>query len=167
MLWQDVRYGLRALVKSSGFTAVAVLTLALGIGANSAIFSVVNAVLLRPLPYQDPDRLAMVWATNLKRGYQRDVSSYPQFLEWKQRNHVFADLAAGAGLGVNLTGVDVPERLFGWRVTSNLFALLGASPSLGRSFSPDEEQPGKNRVVILSDGLWRRRFAADPGVLGR
>src|SRR5712692_905207 len=157
-MFPDLRYSLRLLRRNPGFTLVAALTLALGIGANTAIFTVVNGVLFRRLPFREPDRLVMVWATNQKRSNQHDVSSYPQFSDWRGQNHVFAGVAASAGLGANLTGVDEPERLSGLRVTANLFPLLGVTPALGRTFSAEEEQPGREKVVILSDGLWRRRL---------
>jgi len=165
-IWQDVRYGLRSLAKNPGFTAVAVLALALGIGANSAIFSVVNAILLRPLPYKDPDRLVMVWEDRSKNGYPRDTPAAGNFHDWREQNQVFEGMAAVANQSFNLTGSGEPERVDGRRVSANLFQLLGVEPLHGRRFLPEEDQPGAGRVVVLSHGLWQRRFGSDPQVLG-
>ena len=166
-LWQDVRFGLRMLVKSPGFTIVAVLALALGIGANSAIFSVVNAVLLRPLPYEDPDRLVMVWEDNTKLGFPRDTPAPANFIDWRDQNQVFEGMAAFADESFNLTGVSEPERINGQRVSANLFQLLGVAPRLGREFLFEEDQPRRERVVIISDRLWHRRFGADKNIIGK
>jgi predicted permease len=166
-LWQDVRYGLRMLLKTPGFTAVAVIALALGIGANSAIFSVVNTILLKPLPYKDPDRLVMVWEDDTKHGYPRDTPAVANYIDWRDQNQVFEGMAAMADQSFNLTGVGEPERIDGQRVSANLFPLLGVEPSLGRAFLPEEDKPGSPRVVILSHGLWQRRFGADPKVIGQ
>jgi predicted permease len=166
-IWQDLRYGLRALRKRPGFTAVAVITLALGIGANTAIFSVVNTILLRPLPYKDPDRLVMVWEDATKHGYPRDTPAAANFVDWREQNKVFEGMAAVADQSFNLTGVGDPERLDGKRVSANLFGLLGVEPVLGRGFLPEEDAPGAGRVAVLSHGLWQRRFGADPAVVGR
>jgi predicted permease len=166
-IWQDLRYGLRALRKRPGFTAVAVITLALGIGANTAIFSVVNTILLRPLPYKDPDRLVMVWEDDTRHGYPRDTPAAANYLDWRDQNRVFEGMAAVADQSYNLTGVGDPERLEGMRVSANLFGLLGVEPVLGRGFLPEEDAPGAGRVVVLSHGLWQRRFGADPKVVGR
>ena len=163
-LWQDLRYALRMPFKNPGFTAVAVLTLALGIGANTAIFSVINTVLLRPLPYKDPDRLGMVWEDNTKGGYPRDTPAAANYVDWRDQNQVFESMAAMADQSFNLTGVGEPERIEGRRVSASLFPLLGVEPYLGRAFSPEEDQPGNNRVVILSYGLWQRRFGSDMNV---
>jgi hypothetical protein len=127
-LIRDLRYGIRQLRKSPGFTVVAVLTLALGIGANTAIFSVVNAVLLRPLPYKDPARLVMVWEQNPHRGWFENIVSSANFLDWRQQNHVFAGMAAFESVPFNLTGYNGPEEVAGERVTTNLFSVLGAQP---------------------------------------
>src|SRR5919112_1701100 len=165
--WQDLRYGLRALRKHPGFTAVAVTALALGIGANTAIFSVVNTVLLRPLPYKDPDRLVMVWEDDTKHGYPRDTPAAANYVDWREQNGVFEGMAALADQSFNLTGMGDPERLEGKRASANLFRLLGVEPVLGRGFLPEDDQPGAGRVVVLSHGLWQRRFGADPKVIGR
>lgn len=166
-LWQDLRYGLRMLVKNPGFTIVAVIALALGIGANSAIFSVVNAVLLRPLPYQDPDRLVMVWEDSTKSGYPRDTPAAANYIDWRNQNQVFEGMAAIAEQNFNLTGTGEPERIEGRLVSANLFSLLGIEPQAGRAFLAEEDQPGHNRVVILSHGLWQRRFGSDAKLLGQ
>ena len=167
--WQDLRYGIRMLVKSPGFTAVTVLTLALGIGANTAIFSVVNAVILRPLPFPEPDRLVAVTESNRQRGEQHSAISYPDLLDWKTQNRVFEGVAGFRADTFALTGVDEPEPIQSAVVSSDLFAVLGAKPALGRTFLPNEDQlnTATGRVVILSYRFWQRRFGSDPHVLGR
>jgi len=166
-LSQDLRYGLRMLLKNPGFTIVAIIALALGIGANTAIFSVVNTVLLRPLPYKDPDRLVMVWEENSKQGFPRDTPSAANYIDWRDQNHVFEGMAAMVELSFNLTGAGDPERIDGQRVSANLFFLLGINPQLGRAFLPEEDRPGANHVVIMSHGLWQRQFGADPAIIGK
>ena len=158
-LIQDVRYALRQLRKSPGFTLVAVLTLALGIGANTAIFSVVEGVLLRPLPYRDSDQLARVWSTSNRSS--RDVSSYPDFKDWADQNHSFQQMAAYRGQSFNLSGGDHPERIRGLMITSKFFELLDVKPILGRAFTSDEHELGRNHVVLLSSALWQSHFAGD------
>jgi len=166
-LWQDLRFGARMLLKQPGFTLIAVLTLALGIGANTAIFSVVNAVLLRPLPYAEPDRLAMLWTENPKQGIHEEGTSYPTFLDWRTQSQAFAEMAiCGRGNPVVLTGTGEPERVMGEYVSANLFPLLGVKPALGRTFTPDDEQR-RERVVVLSDGLWQRRFGGSQDIIGK
>jgi putative ABC transport system permease protein len=164
-LWQDLRYGVRLLVRSPGFTATAVLCLALGIGANTAIFSVVDAVLLKPLPYQDPDRLLMLWEK--PPGGGNNVVSAANFRDWSDQNRVFEGMAAIATDSFNLSGVEEPENVPGKRVSANFFALLGPKPALGRTFLPEEEQTGKDKVVVLSYNLWQRRFGGDPHLIGK
>jgi len=165
---QDLRYGLRMLAKNPGFTAVAVVTLALGIGANTAIFSVVDAVLLKPLPYKDPGRLTVVWEQNPERGWYRNIVSAADFLDWRKQNDVFTQMAAiSPGKDFNLTQSGKPEEVTGQQVTSNLFRLLGVRPFLGRDFLPEEDKPGGARVVILSHGLWERRYGRDPNLIGK
>src|SRR5262245_17144132 len=162
---QDLRYGLTMLRRNPGFTIVAVFTLALGIGANTAIFSVVNAVLLRSLPYRDPDRLVMV------RHYSMhgvgDFVSGLDFLEWRDQAKAFEQIAAYRADTVDLTGRSAPERLSAGLVSANLFRALGIAPALGRAFTLEEDTAGAAPVVILSDGLWRRRFGGDPQVIGQ
>ena len=164
---QDLRYGLRTLLKNPGFTLIAIIALALGIGANTAIFSVVNTVLLRPLPYKDPDRLAMIWEDNSKQGFPRDTPAAANYIDWRDQNHVFEGMAAIVEISFNLTGVGDPERIDGRRVSATLFPLLGVEPQLGRAFRPEEDQPGANHVVIMSHGLWQRRCGADPVIIGK
>ena len=166
-LSQDLRYGLRMLLKNPGFTIVAIIALALGIGANTAIFSVVNTVLLRPLPYKDPDRLVMVWEDNSKQGFPRDTPAAANYIDWRDQNHVFEGMAAMVEISFNLTGAGDPERIDGQRVSANLFSLLGINPQLGRAFLPEEDRPGANHVVIMSHGLWQRQFGADPAIIGK
>jgi predicted permease len=166
-LWQDLRYALRMLAKNPGFTAVAIIALALGIGANTAIFSVVNTVLLRPLPYKDPDRLMFVFEDSSKHGFPRDTPTVANFIDWRDQNRVFESMAAIAGASLNLTGVGDPERIAGYRVSASLFPMLGVSPQLGRWFTPDEDQAGANRVVMMSHSLWQRSFGGDPNIVGK
>ena len=166
-LWQDVRYGWRMLRAKPGFTAVAVTALALGIGANSAIFSVVNAVLLRPLPYPEPGQLAMVWLDNRRQGVRDDITSYPNFSDWRDQNQVFQGMAGVADWRMSLTGAGEPEELHGASVSANFFALMGVNPAAGRGFTAEEEEPGREQVVVLGHGLWQRRFGGEPGVVGR
>jgi putative ABC transport system permease protein len=165
-LLQDVRYALRQLRKSPGFTAVAVLTLALGIGANTSIFTLVNAILLKPLPYPDADRVVMVWEQNPHRGWFENIVSGTNFLDWKKQNQVFTDLAAFESNSFNLTGDNKPEEIAGERVTANLFSVLGVQPVRGRLFLPEEERDDK-AAVIVSYALWQQRYGGDPSLVGR
>jgi putative ABC transport system permease protein len=162
---QDLKYGFRNLRRQPGFAAVAVLALAFGIGANTAIFSVINAVLLKPLPFQAPDRLVNLWTSHPQRGNLGSVS-YPDFADWREQSQSFERMAAFRTDDFTLTGGDEPERLRGVVASYELFGLLGRQPELGRSFHPEEDQPGM-RVVILSHELWQRRFNADREVIGR
>jgi len=169
-LLQDLRYGIRMLARSPGFTVVAVLTLALGIGANSAIFSVVNAVLLRPLPYKDPDRLVKIWETAPKYDLPLAYVSPPSYLSWQKETTLFEDMTANTEVMVNptvLTGNGNPEIVVGQRVSANYFGLLGVHPLIGRTFLPGEDRPGQDQVAVLSYELWRRRFNADVHVVGK
>ncbi len=165
-LFQDARYALRQLRKSPGFTSAAVLMLALGIGANTAIFSMVNAVLLRPLPYKEADRLVMVWEQNPHRGWLENVVSAANFLDWKKQNDVFSDMAAFESNFFNLSGGNKPEEIAGERVTTNLFSVLGVRPLRGRLFLPEEEKRGSS-AVIVSYGLWQENFGGDPELVGK
>jgi putative ABC transport system permease protein len=164
-LVQDIRYGVRMLVSSPGFTAVAILTLALGIGANTAIFSVVNAVLLKPLPYPDPDGL-MVFMTTAPQGANAGGSP-TKFNAWRKQSSVFQDISAYRFNVVNLTEGDNPEQVSAGHVSTDFFRLFGAPVIAGRTFAADEDRPNGGRVVVLSDGFWRRRFGGDPTVVGR
>jgi len=167
-IWQDLRYGVRTLWKSPGFTYVAVLALALGIGANTAIFSVVNTVLLRPLPYNAPERLVWLWETSPRNDIPKEVASYPNFNDWRQQNQNFEAVAAFSNTAPSLTGNDgEPERLPGAAVLGDFFTVLGIEPALGRKFLAEENEEGKHRVAILSHGLWQRRFGGDAGIVGR
>jgi putative ABC transport system permease protein len=168
-LLQDIRYALRTLLKNPGFTAVAVIALALGIGANTAIFSVVNAVLLRPLPYTNADRLVMIWATNplLQLGIDNIPASAANYAEWRDRNQVFENVSALDAITFNLTSGGEPEKVACARVSSSFFQLMGVPPKMGRAFRPEEDQPGNNQVVVVSHGLWQRRLGADPDIIGK
>jgi putative ABC transport system permease protein len=163
----DLRYGVRMLLKNRGFTAVAALTLALGIGANTAIFSVVNAVLLRPLPYREPDRLVVVRENMPRMKFFAGTITAGQFVDYKAGNEVFSDIAAFNSFGVNLTGVGEPQHIQAARVSANLFQLLGLVPVRGRSFLPEEDRTGSDQVVVLSYGLWQRQFGGDANVIGK
>ena len=166
-LLQDVRYGLRVLLKRPGFTAVAVVTLALGIGANTAIFSLVSAVLVRPLKYRDAERLVMVWESAPAAGFPRDNPATGNYADWKEQNQVFEDMAAVDQRTYDLTGEGEPEKLFAFGVTANFFPLLGSTPELGRTFLPEEDRPGAARVAVISHGLWQSRFGGEREVVGR
>jgi putative ABC transport system permease protein len=165
-LLQDLRYGARILLKKPGFTLIAVLTLALGIGANTAIFSVVNAVLLRPLPYAEPGRLVALWESNAKRSESREAISYPNFFDWRAQGKSFERVASFYTNDMALTGVATPVNLRSAVVSPDLFATLGVKPQLGRWFVGEEEKPGI-RAAIINHGLWRRQFGGDPNIVGR
>jgi len=165
-LWQDLRYGVRTLVRKPGVTAVAVVALALGIGANTAMFSIVGTLLLRPLPFKNLDRLVMVWGTLPQSGNRFDASP-ADFLDWRNEQQVFERLAAYQWWDCNLTGAGEPERVPGCLITQNFFPALGVGAWRGRTFLPEEEQPGRDNVVLLSQEFWQRRFAADPNVVGQ
>jgi predicted permease len=164
---RDFRYALRMLQRSPGFTAVAVLTLALGIGANTAIFSVINSVLLRPLPYHDPAGLVMVWENNSLHPNPHNTVSPPNFLDWQSRNTVFSGMAYIFDERDSLTGNGEPEEVVVQDVSTNFFSLLGVNPILGPGFTPENGQRGHESVVILSYGLWKERFAGDPAIVGK
>ena len=163
----DLKFAFRQLVKNPGFTTVAVLTLALGIGANTAIFSVIDAVLLKPLPYREPDRLVMVWEDASFIGFPRDTPAPANYADWKAQNQDFEDMAATDWRSFNLIGDGEPEKIQAYGVTANFFPLLGVQPALGRVFLPDEDQPGANRVAILSHRLWQTRFGGARDILGK
>jgi putative ABC transport system permease protein len=164
-LWQDLRYGARMLVKNPGFTLVAMITLALGIGANTAIFSLVEALLLRPLPYAEPDRLVML-SEKGRNGWRNHIP-YPNFSDWRERAQSFEGMASIRNQSFNLTGVDKPVSLRGRTVNWNFFHLLGVQPQLGRLFVDEDDRRGAARTALLSDGLWKAQFGGDPGVIGR
>jgi predicted permease len=166
-LLQDFRYAWRMLMKNLGLTIVAVLSLAIGIGANSAIFSVVDALLLRPLPYPQPDRLANIWLHSPGIGIFRDWPSPGQYIDLQKENHSFEEMAIAQLRSFTLTGLDQPERVDGMRTSSTLFHMLGAKPLLGRALLPEEDKPGKPAVAVLSYRLWRRLFNSDPQIVGK
>ncbi|MGA7412906.1 MAG: ABC transporter permease [Bryobacteraceae bacterium] len=168
-LLRDLSFGLRQLRRSPGFTSIAILTLALGIGANTAIFSVVNTALLRPLSYSDPHQLYLVKeiVPQLAKFYPLMDANLPDFRIWRQQVRSFADVAVAEPASADLTQAGEPEVIHGVRASSNILAVLGLQPALGRAFRPEEDEPGRGRVVILTDGFWRRRFQGDPSVLGR
>jgi putative ABC transport system permease protein len=166
--WQDIRYGIRMLLKAPSLSIVATIALALGIGANTAIFSVVNAVLLRPLPFANSDQLMMVWETDPTRGQVRGSASYPNFADWREQNHVFEHLATYYNNDFILTGRGESTRLQGAVVNADLFPLLGVAPAIGRGFLPTEDKPGSGgRVVLLSQALFQKRFNSDPNVVNQ
>jgi predicted permease len=164
-LWQDARYAVRTLRANAAFTLCAVLTLSLGIGVNAGMFSVVNAVLLRPLPYEDASRLALLWTADARRGLREQPVAYANFQDFRAQGRSFADMALFMGNAGVLTGA-APERFQGAFASANLFPLLGVLPSLGRTFTPEEEQRGEH-VAVLSHGLWRRRFGGAPDAIGK
>src|SRR4030095_5120093 len=166
-LKQDLSYGFRMLLKSPRFTVVAVLSLAIGIGANTAIFSVTNALLLRPLPYKDAERLVILWQRSPGINVAQDWFSPGQYLDIKAENRVFDQVAATIDSSFNLTGQGTPERVEGARVSSSLFPLLGAQPMLGRVFTPEEDEQGKPTTAVLSCGFWQRHFGGDSQVVGK
>ena len=155
------------LLKSPGFTAVAVVALALGIGANSAIFSVVNALLLRPLPFRDADRLVQVWESDVKRGQNTETVAYPNFADWRDQNDVFEQVVAYSDRTFDLTGAAEPERIQGAIVSPAFFTMLRIKPMLGRVLLPEENQPSKVFSVVMSERLWQRRFDSDPQIIGQ
>src|SRR6266699_2980896 len=170
-LWQDLRYGMRALTKNPGFTAVAVVTLALGIGANTVIFSVVSGVLLRKPLGKDSDRMMIVLSINRAKGWgygpEHPVSA-PDFLDWRNQNHVFEEMAAAEpSSDFSLTWQGEPQRVAGMRVSANYFHLLGVNAARGRTFAAGEDGPGREHVAILSYGLWQTHFGSDPSVAGK
>jgi putative ABC transport system permease protein len=166
-LWQDIKFGARQLRKSRGFTLVAVLTLAVGIGANTAIFSVVEAVLLRQLPYQDADRLVVLWENNRMRARPHNVVNQGNFLDWREQSKSFEGMAAFADQRLGLTGGGEPEEVAAQATTPNLFELLGARPELGRTLTEGDGEAGREEVAVISHGLWRRRFGGGADAVGK
>jgi putative ABC transport system permease protein len=164
---QDVKHGLRLLRRYPGFSLAIVVTVALGLGANATIFGVINAVLLEPLPYNQPDRLVRLWESNLKQNQPDSPVSVPNFQDWQREQTAFEQLAALELATFNLTGRGEPQRVAAARITANLVPTLGVAPALGRSFLPDEEKPGSNRVVLLSDALWQRQFGSDRAIVSQ
>jgi putative ABC transport system permease protein len=166
-MWSDFKYAARTIAKQPLFYAVVILTLALGIGANTAIFTVVNAVLLQPLPYPQPDGLMMVWTYNPRQGFDKDVGTYPNFEDWRRASRSFERMSAYSGANFTLTGHGDPVQLRGARVTYEFFDTMGVGPVYGRAFGSADGQAGGERVIVLGHGLWIRRFGADPRVVGR
>ena len=165
-LFADLRYAIRLLRKTPVFTIAAIGTLALGIGANTTIFSLVQTVLLQPLPYDDPDRLVMVWEDASAAGFPRNTPAPANFYDWRAANRSFRDMAATSFAGANLTMDGAPEQVLGRGVTANFFDVLGVRPLLGRTFTPADDRTGVN-AVIISHALWQRRYGGDPGIVGR
>src|SRR6185503_18936777 len=163
----DLRFAVRQLTKNPGFTAVTVLALALGIGANTAIFSVVNGVLLRPLSFPEPERLVRLNESNIKLGFPTFSVAPGTFLDWQAQNHVFESLAAINSTDFNLTGLDKPERISALRVSATFFPLLRVRPELGRVFLPEEDAAGRDDVVLLNRSFWQKRFGGDKQLVGK
>src|ERR1043165_8427713 len=166
-LLKDIRYGVRGLWKRPGFTVVAVLTLALGIGANTAIFSVVNAVLLRPLQFRDPDRLVIIWEDAGFLGFPRNTPAPANYVDWKNQSQSFEDVTATVEQTFNLTGDGNPERVAAYAVTANFFPLFGVPPAVGRGFTRDDDRPGAHKVAVLSHELWQTRYGSDSQIINR
>ncbi len=164
-LWRDLQYGLRVMLKHKGFTAVAVFALSLGISANTAIFSVVNAILLSPLPYKDPARIVVPVSVNIARGSTNGSITYADYLDWRNETGVFENVALFSSQTADLTGGGEPERIEVAGVAEEYFAVMGVEPQIGRTFSTDDYIPNSPRTLVISDRLWQRRFGGDPGVL--
>lgn len=164
---QDIVYAIRGLWRRPAFALAAIVTLALGIGANAAIFSVVSAVLLQPLPYPDAERLMMVWTHNPRQGFDKDVGTYPNFEDWRRESRTFERLAAYTTASYTLTGSGDPLHIRTAVVTPGFFEALGVSPVRGRVIASGDAVAGGDRVAVLSHGSWMRRFGGDPGVVGR
>jgi putative ABC transport system permease protein len=166
-LLSDVRYAARNLFRRPGFTIIAVITLALGIGANTAIFSAINALLLKPLPFPELDRVVAVWDKLPSRGLQRNEVTVANYLDWQSQTQSFEQLALYRWWSANLTGIDPPERIQGFLVTANFLDTTGMKPIMGRNFLPEENQPGKGAVAVITHSLWQRRFGGDPNILNK
>src|SRR5256885_13997940 len=166
-LLQDIRFGARMLFKSKGFTAVAVISLALGIGANTAVFSVINAVLLKTLPYHDPQSIVLVWGEDKAAGSSRGKMSATDVADYRARNHVFEEIATSSDFRPVFSGNGEPERIPGAQVGDGFFTVMRGQPLLGRVFTAEEQVDGKDLVAVLGYGLWQRRFAGDPNVVSK
>jgi predicted permease len=164
---RDVRYATRMLIRNPGFTVIALLTFAVGIGVNTAVFSVFNGVLLRPLPYPEADRITMMWLDNRRQAIKEDIGSYPNYRAWREQSTSFEHVAAYSPSNFTLTGADEPERIPGVQTTANFFDVIGLRPALGRLFDEKNETPGNDRVVLLSHGLWQRKFGGTADVIGK
>jgi len=166
-LIRDIRFALRTMARKPGFTAIAIIIMALGIGANTAIFSLVRAVLLRPLPFANPDRLVMVWEDAAYVGFPKNTPAPANYADWKARNEVFEDMAALRDHDFNLTGDGEPEKVYAYGVTASFFPLLGVEPALGRVLAPEDDRPEASKVVVISYPLWQSRYGGDAGIIGR
>ena len=166
-LLRDLKFSARALLKRPALTIIAIVTLAIGIGANSAIFSFVNALLLKPLPFPDPERVVALWDKVPSRGVERNEVTVANYLDWRAQNKTFEQLGLYRWWSTNLTGSDSPERVQGFQVTPNFLDIVGVKPLMGRNFSAEEEQPGKEAVALLTYSLWQRRFGADPNIVNK
>src|SRR5215216_6743685 len=166
-LRSDIRYALRNLLKRPAFTLIAVSTLALGIGANTAMFSAFNALLLKPLPFPELDRVVAIWDKQPSLGYTHNEVAFANYLDWQSQNQSFEQLALYRWWNANITGIDSPERIQGFLVTANFLDVLGMKPILGRNFIAEENQPGKEAVAIITHSLWQRRFGGDPNIVNK
>ena len=166
-LLRDLKFSARSLLKRPALAIIAIGTLAIGIGANSAIFSVVNALLIKPLPFPDLDRIVAIWEKRPSRGVERNEASMANYLDWRAQNQTFEEMSLYRWWSANLTGIEPPERIQGFLVTANFLDVVEVKPVLGRSFAGDEDQPGKDPVAILTYGLWQRRFGGDPGIVNK
>src|SRR3984893_6657638 len=164
---RDIKFSFRSLLKRPALTIIAIVTLAIGIGANSAIFSTVNALLLKPLPFPDPDRIVAIWDKVPSRGVERNEVTVANYLDWRAQNKTFEQLGIYRWWSTNLTGSDSPERVQGFQVTPNFLDIVGVKPMLGRGFSAEEDQPGKDSVALLTSSLWQRRFGGDPNIVNK
>ncbi len=166
-LLRDLRFSVRSLLKRPTLTIIAIITLAIGIGANSAIFSVVNALLLKPLPFNELDRIVAIWEKQPSQGMERNEVALANYLDWRSQNNSFEHIGLYRWWSTNLTGIEPPERVQGFLVSANFFDVVGMKPAIGRGFAADEDQPGKDAVAILTHGLWQRRFASDPNITNK
>ena len=166
-LLRDLKFSVRSLLKRPALTVIAITTLAVGIGANSAIFSTINSLLLRPLPFPDPDRIVALWDKVPSRGVERNEVTIANYLDWRAQNKTFEQLGIYRWWSTNLTGSDSPERVQGFQVTPNFLDIVGVKPLLGRGFSAEEEQPGKDAVALLTYSLWQRRCGSDPNIVNK
>ncbi|HZM90270.1 MAG TPA: ABC transporter permease [Blastocatellia bacterium] len=164
---RDARFALRTMARKPAFTALAVMIIALGVGANTAVFSLVRAVMLRPLPFADPDRLVMVWEDASFANFPKNTPAPANYVDWKERNEVFEDMAAMRIRDFNLTGDGEPDKVYGYGVTANFFPVLGVAPVIGRTIAPEDDRPEANKVAVISYPLWQSRYGGDPGIVGR
>src|SRR5437762_4358645 len=166
-LIRDVRFALRTMARKPAFTAVAIIIMALGIGANTAIFSLVRAVLLRPLPFANPDRLMLVWEDASFVGFPKNTPAPANYADWKAQNEVFEDMAAVTNRDFNLTGDGEPEKVYAYAVVGRFFPVLGVEPALGRVLDTEDDRPGANKVAVISYSLWQTRYGGDRDLVGR